>query len=115
MEKNSRASADPLRGIEQKVPPHLLEQLNALRKYEAQVLRELSSDTQLARSFVKDPASVLSQLKIPLGNQLREALKGAALQGDFSRPRAFCLPNGRKITATVDVRLMPHKAGKSSK
>ncbi|MGA3406128.1 MAG: hypothetical protein ABSD49_10405 [Candidatus Bathyarchaeia archaeon] len=95
--------------IVQKLPPDSLKALNDLKRHESTLLAQLTANPRLAERFVTDPAAVLMELKIPVDNQLREQLKALRNQPSFLSPRSFCLPNGKQVTAKINVKFVPHK------
>jgi hypothetical protein len=98
--------------IEGRIPPQLKKSLTALRSHEAKIIQQLNSDPKLAQTFVTNPAAALAQMGIVLDPQLIAALKGASGKPNPFAPKTYKLPDGTKITPSINVSFVKHKPAK---
>ena len=95
--------------------PHLRAEFEQLQKSERKILKALAKPETAGR-FATDPLSVLTELKVEVPPLIRQRLKSAASNGDFSdlaQPHSFRLPNGQVVTTTVNVRVSGAKDPKA--
>ena len=95
--------------------PHLRAEFEQLQKSERKILAALAKP-ETADRFATDPLAVLKKLKIEVPPLIRQRLKSAASNSDFSdlaQPHSFRLPNGQVVTATVNVRVTGAKDPKA--
>ena len=81
-------------------PAWLQEELEALRKHEATVLRALSNEEN-QRLFVRDPAGLLAKLKIPVSGALKRRLRSDETLGEVAQAPCVRLPNGQTLTPRI--------------
>jgi hypothetical protein len=96
---------DSLAEALERQPAWVKAELDALRKHETTVLRALSDDENRAL-FLRDPALLLSKLKLDVSGPLRQKLRGDPSPADLSKPIAFRLPNGQVLRPRVNVRFV---------
>jgi hypothetical protein len=98
---------------ESQIPPSLRGPLTDLRKHEALILTELNSDPDKAARFLTDPGAVLSEIGVPIDDNLRKALRSAFASASGQQnpltPRAFSLPNGQQIAPNIKVTFVAHE------
>lgn len=95
-------------GITNQIPEDLLKVLQDLLKYEPKILRSFKNDPTMAKRFLTEPATVLSELEIPVDNRLRERLKISSSSLNFLKLQPFCLPNGKEVTPKINISIKEH-------
>jgi hypothetical protein len=95
--------------MESRLPPHLREELDGLRKYESKILAGLK-DADTARLFLIDPRAALNAMKVPLSPAARLALRDARPPASLLEPKGFRLPNGQVVVPKVTIRFVKQEA-----
>lgn len=86
--------------------PRLRAEFAQLQKSEARLLRALATP-ETAQGFAADPLGTFTALRIDVPPIIQQRLKAAPVTGDapnLQQARAFRLPNGQVVTATVNLR-----------
>lgn len=112
-EMDNSDSCGPVPSIENKIPKDIHKSLLDLRKYESKIINQLNSNPQLAEKFLTNPAAVLSEMGIPIDNNLSARLKNFPKTQNFLAPRTFCLLDGSKIRPKINVKFIPHQEKKA--
>ena len=93
--------------IEERIPPGLRKSLTGLLGHEAEILRQLNSNPDLAQTFITDPGAALARMGVALDPALGAALKGGSRSNPFA-PKTYKLPDGRSITPSIKVAFVGH-------
>ena len=95
-----------------RIPPHLKNGLDELRKHEAQVLAHINSSPEASSRFLSDPIATLVQLGIQVDPQLASSIKlSSGSTQNFLSQRTFRLPNGKEIRPNIKVTFVEHAEG----
>ena len=95
-----------------RIPPHLKNGLDELRKHEAQVLAHINSSPEASSRFLSDPIATLAQLGIQVDPQLASSIKlSSGSTQNFLSQRTFRLPNGKEIRPNIKVTFVGHAEG----
>lgn len=92
----------------QKQPSWLQRDLQTVQKYEAVILKALQDPEQQAL-FARDPAALLTRLKVPISGALRQKLRSDNAARDVTTPVAIRLPNGQVLRPKINVRFKKGK------
>jgi hypothetical protein len=98
--------------IEDRIPLQLKKSLTALHSQESKILQQLNSDPKLAQTFITNPAAALKQMGISLDPQLAAALERSSGKPNPLAPKTYKLPDGSKITPTININFVAHKPSK---
>ena len=96
--------------VHERIPGHLKKGFQELLRHESTVLNYVNSSPEATAKFLADPATVLSELKIPLDNNLAAILRAFSQKQDLTAQRTFCLPDGTQISPKIKVTLVSHRA-----
>ncbi len=110
-----RAPDEGFGSVIDQLGPRLRAEFEQLQKSERKLLAALAKP-ETADRFATDPLAVLAGLKIEVPPLIRQRLKAARSNSDFSglaQPHSFRLPNGQVVTATVKVRVSAPKDAKA--
>jgi hypothetical protein len=90
--------------------PRLRAELEQVARSEAKILKGLSNK-EVSELYLQDPAAALARIGVELPPILKQRLKGRPPITDLVSPKAFKLPNGQTVTASVNVRFTARKSG----
>ncbi len=90
--------------------PRLREELDAVSRSEAKILRALRRE-DAAEEFVRDPAAALRRMKVDVPPIMAARLKEPSPLAGLLAPRSYQLPNGQVVTARVRVHLTAGEPG----